>query len=97
MLQAGWYTPSVSVTKARAMRPATETNISPLMEQDSWGSQPATGATISGPMGGYWVMSSPSAIRVTAPGRMMLDFTFFGAPSMAMMLFNPIVPAFDTP
>jgi hypothetical protein len=52
IVHAGWYTPRVSATKARATRPAIDTSISPLTEQDSWASQAAAGAASSGPIGG---------------------------------------------
>ena len=38
--------------EARAARPAIEINISPVIVQDSCASQPTTGATSSGSMGG---------------------------------------------
>ena len=50
-----------------------------MTEQDSCASHPTTGATRSGPIGGYCEMSIPSAMRVTAPGRMMLDVMFRSA------------------
>ena len=48
----GRYTPGVSATTALATRPASATSISPVTEQDSCASQPTTGATSSGPIGG---------------------------------------------
>src|SRR3974390_1481765 len=95
--QDGRYTPSVSAISARATRPAMQISISPLIEQDSSASQPTIGATSSGPMGGYWEIPKPSAIRVTAPGAMMLLLTPCAAPSSAATLLSPIMPAFDTP
>ena len=44
--------PGLSAMTARATRPASAMNISPLTEQDSCASQPTTGATRSGPIGG---------------------------------------------
>ena len=48
----GRYTPGVSATTALATRPASAMSISPVTEQDSCASQPTTGATSSGPIGG---------------------------------------------
>ena len=39
-------------TTALAIRPAMATNISPVIEQDSWASHATAGATRSGPIGG---------------------------------------------
>src|SRR5215831_6589604 len=83
------YTPGVSAITARATRPAIEISISPVTEQDSCASQPTTGATISGDIGGYAEVSIPSAIRVTAPGTMTLHFTPSAAPSSATTLHRP--------
>ena len=50
-------------------------------------------ATISGDIGGKADVSNPSAIRVTAPGRMTLLFTPCSAPSSAATLDKPMRPA----
>ena len=44
--------PGVSATTARATRPAIAARISPVIEQVSCASQPTTGATSSGSIGG---------------------------------------------
>src|SRR3546814_8449575 len=80
---------------ARATRPAIDTYISPLTEHDSCASHPTTGATRSEPIGGYCETSRPSAMRVTAPGRMMLLLMFLPAPSSATTLLRPMMPDFD--
>src|SRR4029079_19838090 len=66
----GRYTPGVSETTALATRPASATSISPVTEQDSCASQPTTGATNSGPIGGEGEGSMRSAIFLT-PARAM--------------------------
>src|SRR3546814_15479563 len=81
---------------ARATRPAIDTYISPLTEHDSCASHPTTGATRSEPIGGYCETSRPSALRVTAPGRMRLLLMFFPAPSGATTVWSPVMPDFDT-
>src|SRR3546814_4815177 len=80
----------------RATRPAIDTYISPLTEHDSCASHPTTGATRSEPIGGYCETSSPSAMRVTAPGRVMLLLMFLPAPSSATTLLRPMMPDFAT-
>src|SRR6201999_945779 len=87
------YTPGLSAITARATRPARAMNISPLTEQDSWASQPTTGATSSGPIGGYADVSMPSAILVTAAGTITLHVTPSAAPSSAATLASPMTPA----
>src|SRR6185503_2828706 len=64
----GRYTPGVSQTTALATRPASATSISPVTEQDSCASQPTTGATSSGPIGGEGEVSMAAANLVTAAG-----------------------------
>ena len=64
----GGTRPAVSATSALATRPASAISISPVIEHDSWASQATTGATSSGPIGGYADVSIPSAILVTAAG-----------------------------
>src|ERR1700736_4742993 len=91
------YTPGDSAIKALATRPAIEISISPEIEQDSCASQPTTGATSSGDIGGYALVSNPSAILVTAPGTMRLHFTPSAAPSSATTLDKPIRPALAPP
>src|SRR3546814_12302199 len=81
---------------ARVTRPAIDTYISPLTEHDSCASHPTTGATRSEPIGGYCETSRPSALRVTAPGRLMLPLMFLPSPSSATPLLRPMLPAFDT-
>ena len=48
----GRHTPGLSAMTARATRPASAMNTSPVTEHDSCASQPTTGATSSGPIGG---------------------------------------------
>src|SRR5690606_3009892 len=90
------YTPGLSTTAARAIRPAIPISISPVTEQLSWASQPTSGATSSGPIGGYAEVSMPSAIRVSAAGTTTLDFTPNSAPSSAATLDSPITPDLAT-
>ena len=86
----------LSATTAFATRPAIATSISPVIEQDSCTSQPTTGATNSGPIGGYAEMSRPSAILVMAEGTMTLHSTPSEAPSSATTLARPTAPALAT-
>src|ERR1700755_1259218 len=58
-VQDGRYTPGLSAMTARATRPASAMNTSPLTEQDSCASQPTTGATRSGPIGGAGAPPGP--------------------------------------
>src|ERR1700756_4445258 len=90
------YTPGVSVTTALATRPANAISTSPVTEQDSCASQPTTGATNPGPIGGYADVSMPSAILVTAAGTITLLFTPSAPPSSATTLESPITPALAT-
>src|SRR5262245_57096119 len=92
----GRYTPRDSVTTALATRPASAMSISPVIEQDSCDSQPTTGATSSGPIGGYADVSIPAAILVTAAGTITLLFTPCSAPSIAATLDSPMTPALAT-
>src|SRR5258705_12766727 len=89
----GRYTPGVSETTALATRPASATSISPVTEQDSCASQPTTGATNSGPIGGEGGGAVPPAPLLPPAGPRTVLFSPRRAPSVPGARGRPTPPA----